>query len=125
MEYLKANDLTQELCRALREFQGSLREEMSVSQASMQSLRQCLHMLLWLDEWEPLDPARCWSECIRRDFRAMTGDRRAKYHALLKHVRGNAPVRDRKSTRLNSSHQIISYAVFCLKKKNNYLSVSL
>src|SRR5258708_21571522 len=26
---------------------------------------------------------------------------------------------DRKSTRLNSSHQIISYAVFCLKNKNN------
>src|SRR2546430_7195064 len=27
--------------------------------------------------------------------------------------------RDRKSTRLNSSHSQISYAVFCLKKKNN------
>src|SRR5258708_24930387 len=27
------------------------------------------------------------------------------------------PQPDRKSTRLNSSHQIISYAVFCLKKK--------
>src|SRR5258708_29104910 len=27
------------------------------------------------------------------------------------------PLKDRKSTRLNSSHQIISYAVFCLKKK--------
>src|SRR5574341_1585266 len=27
--------------------------------------------------------------------------------------------RDRKSTRLNSSHQLISYAVFCLKKKQN------
>src|SRR5258708_11204093 len=27
---------------------------------------------------------------------------------------------DRKSTRLNSSHQIISYAVFCLKKKKHY-----
>src|SRR2546422_5490089 len=27
--------------------------------------------------------------------------------------------RDRKSTRLNSSHGYISYAVFCLKKKNN------
>src|SRR5207248_10477991 len=26
---------------------------------------------------------------------------------------------DRKSTRLNSSHRTISYAVFCLKKKNN------
>src|SRR5258708_31874887 len=31
-----------------------------------------------------------------------------------------ATVRDRKSTRLNSSHQIISYAVFCLKKKNRH-----
>src|SRR5258708_19857410 len=29
--------------------------------------------------------------------------------------------RDRKSTRLNSSHQIISYAVFCLKKKKDRL----
>src|SRR5438552_10106653 len=29
--------------------------------------------------------------------------------------------RDRKSTRLNSSHQIISYAVFCLKKKNTQI----
>src|SRR2546429_9496677 len=28
-----------------------------------------------------------------------------------------APCRDRKSTRLNSSHGYISYAVFCLKKK--------
>src|SRR5256885_9098071 len=27
---------------------------------------------------------------------------------------------DRKSTRLNSSHLVISYAVFCLKKKNNH-----
>src|SRR5947208_11738840 len=32
-------------------------------------------------------------------------------------LRGLLPVADRKSTRLNSSHQIISYAVFCLKKK--------
>src|SRR3982750_4393357 len=30
--------------------------------------------------------------------------------------------RDRKSTRLNSSHQIISYAVFCLKKKSVFLA---
>src|SRR5256886_6085476 len=29
---------------------------------------------------------------------------------------------DRKSTRLNSSHSQISYAVFCLKKKNLYIS---
>src|SRR5947208_14770439 len=32
--------------------------------------------------------------------------------------RWRRPHTDRKSTRLNSSHQIISYAVFCLKKKN-------
>src|SRR5438034_8105742 len=31
-------------------------------------------------------------------------------------------LRDRKSTRLNSSHTVISYAVFCLKKKNRYSS---
>src|SRR5258708_18361956 len=29
-------------------------------------------------------------------------------------------ITDRKSTRLNSSHQIISYAVFCLKKKKTH-----
>src|SRR2546429_7387873 len=30
---------------------------------------------------------------------------------------------DRKSTRLNSSHGYISYAVFCLKKKKNHLTI--
>src|SRR2546427_7415242 len=34
-------------------------------------------------------------------------------------LRGN--LSDRKSTRLNSSHSQISYAVFCLKKQKNYL----
>src|SRR5688572_32008123 len=33
--------------------------------------------------------------------------------------------RDRKSTRLNSSHSQISYAVFCLKKKKNTLTLPL
>src|SRR2546426_7719342 len=32
-------------------------------------------------------------------------------------------MRDRKSTRLNSSHLVISYAVFCLKKKKNNINV--
>src|SRR5947208_13148352 len=44
-------------------------------------------------------------------------------HAVLRDERAHEARRaahraDRKSTRLNSSHQIISYAVFCLKKKN-------
>src|SRR4051794_40739709 len=36
-------------------------------------------------------------------------------HSMLQRVR-----EDRKSTRLNSSHPSISYAVFCLKKKNKH-----
>src|SRR5947207_11762924 len=35
--------------------------------------------------------------------------------------RSHTSVRDRKSTRLNSSHTVISYAVFCLKKKKELL----
>src|ERR1022692_1861532 len=35
-----------------------------------------------------------------------------------------SPPIDRKSTRLNSSHLVISYAVFCLKKKNKRLNSS-
>src|SRR5437763_2793758 len=34
---------------------------------------------------------------------------------------GHAEPIERKSTRLNSSHRCISYAVFCLKKKKNYM----
>src|SRR5207244_12694006 len=37
----------------------------------------------------------------------------------LQHVTLGLLQSDRKSTRLNSSHQIISYAVFCLKKKKH------
>src|SRR5436853_5515692 len=39
-------------------------------------------------------------------------------HAAAEHGRADAKA-DRKSTRLNSSHLGISYAVFCLKKKKN------
>src|SRR5256885_6263525 len=43
----------------------------------------------------------------------------AKLKATRKHTRNllQFTVKDRKSTRLNSSHLVISYAVFCLKKK--------
>src|SRR2546430_9505399 len=47
---------------------------------------------------------------------------RRRPHAAGVGLGGRAPalvVRDRKSTRLNSSHSQISYAVFCLKKKKN------
>src|SRR5206468_11852351 len=39
------------------------------------------------------------------------------FHCFLKGIKTMKIVRDRKSTRLNSSHDQISYAVFCLKKK--------
>src|SRR2546429_7316520 len=64
-------------------------------------------------------------------FRSVTVDRLVKVHTPVPNiVRGeNEPRleltadyvrnRDRKSTRLNSSHGYISYAVFCLKKKKN------
>src|SRR2546429_6372955 len=54
----------------------------------------------------------------RRVVLAREGDRRGRalVHRAIVPERGR---RDRKSTRLNSSHGYISYAVFCLKKKNH------
>src|SRR5258708_9377186 len=65
-------------------------------------------------------------------FRSSPGDLdwATHYPAFVKNQNGDgaapsmtqevevADIGDRKSTRLNSSHQIISYAVFCLKKKS-------
>src|SRR3712207_7309662 len=39
------------------------------------------------------------------------------------HPGGGGRPEDRKSTRLNSSHANISYAVFCLKKKKKYVTI--
>src|SRR3712207_8535894 len=60
-----------------------------------------------------------------RDLGAARARHRAGRGGLGPHARGRPEVdlpgrevrRDRKSTRLNSSHANISYAVFCLKKK--------
>src|SRR3989454_498246 len=53
----------------------------------------------------------------------MHGERAAALRAAAQF--GGIPehFRDRKSTRLNSSHLVISYAVFCLKKKRRMFSV--
>src|SRR5258708_29745962 len=50
--------------------------------------------------------------------------RTGQQHAKIERVQKPGivdPALDRKSTRLNSSHQIISYAVFCLKKKKTIM----
>src|SRR5256885_7528909 len=41
---------------------------------------------------------------------------------LISRRRETLAAADRKSTRLNSSHLVISYAVFCLKKKTNFVA---
>src|SRR5205807_6163844 len=47
-----------------------------------------------------------------------------QFNTAANHVLSIGGTLDRKSTRLNSSHLVISYAVFCLKKKNNIPSVA-
>src|SRR3712207_8985944 len=47
----------------------------------------------------------------------LVADHRADAAVVLRGVGVGVEERDRKSTRLNSSHANISYAVFCLKKK--------
>src|SRR3712207_7429254 len=49
------------------------------------------------------------------------GDRPSRRHGRTPHRGGE----DRKSTRLNSSHANISYAVFCLKKKKTIITLIL
>src|SRR5258708_17650330 len=68
----------------------------------------------------PISPRRRAAQ--RRAGRAGLGPRRAaaappRAWTRLAALPGRQLSPDRKSTRLNSSHQIISYAVFCLKKK--------
>src|SRR5438552_11339197 len=67
----------------------------------------------------PLAPTLCCMKMLRICRPTSSSDAMSYIHCGCR--------RDRKSTRLNSSHQIISYAVFCLKKKKkheNHLSIS-
>src|SRR5258708_24310178 len=69
---------------------------------------------------------------VRVDLDVMSGEQRAALQTRLRGGRAEPVIPfaqpsslDRKSTRLNSSHQIISYAVFCLKKKNKNSTQSI
>src|SRR3712207_7828305 len=67
------------------------------------------------------DSGRDNKEDVKRDLQQ--GRERAEQKAQqAKSQAATTPTtnQDRKSTRLNSSHANISYAVFCLKKKNSY-----
>src|SRR5256885_3705930 len=63
-------------------------------------------------------PRRDSRRAVRRTFRShsFVSESGSCVRADLRHV-CDWKIEDRKSTRLNSSHLVISYAVFCLKKK--------
>src|SRR2546430_17466137 len=61
--------------------------------------------------------ARCGDQSIDGDFFLPDRSRPASVDPGTQAVSGLDQGLDRKSTRLNSSHSQISYAVFCLKKK--------
>ena len=63
---------------------------LAVGQAAYQVALQHVNMLRWHDESDPLDPSRCWSDGVRHDFRAMTGQRRERWKLLFRHIKGNA-----------------------------------
>src|SRR3712207_7809306 len=64
----------------------------------------------------------CYFEHAYRRVKVRSGQPREFLQGGLELVGVPAP-EDRKSTRLNSSHANISYAVFCLKKKNKLLAL--
>src|SRR5438034_8294881 len=58
-------------------------------------------------------------------FRSLADSHGDQWVALTHHIKKDKKLahdieKDRKSTRLNSSHTVISYAVFCLKKKKKH-----
>src|SRR2546426_5298433 len=71
--------------------------------------------------------ARAWgATSARAPRRASAARRRKAFRRPATHVpldAGSAQRSDRKSTRLNSSHLVISYAVFCLKKKKKKYTI--
>src|SRR2546430_12070582 len=66
-----------------------------------------------------VDPARSVQNCapIINSMEHLLPERFRLAESVRSNVNENRLARDRKSTRLNSSHSQISYAVFCLKKQ--------
>src|SRR3989440_2835236 len=80
-----------------------------------QSARRDHHGQLSRPLWPGADQpgAQCARACLPGSSRRLASAQRQGDRVV--------PGRDRKSTRLNSSHDQISYAVFCLKKKKKHL----
>src|SRR5690606_40687844 len=104
-----------------------------ISRMTLSSLFVAVIALFQLRPRSPLFPYTTLFRSLdddRRDLRAPRRERGLHGLGIIKRKDQRVPgeigrhagaVRDRKSTRLNSSHVKISYAVFCLKKKKRYL----
>src|SRR5256885_4040037 len=72
------------------------------------------------EEWEKyLEETLSHQNVVRTtcEFLGINADEVTPSRQVVKHIGLSLVKADRKSTRLNSSHLVISYAVFCLKKK--------
>src|SRR5690625_7122819 len=81
--------------------------------------------LLSLIAYPNISPVKCALTNLQHKVHMIGRFLRMKLHLKTKSAKmslvSNSHLQDRKSTRLNSSHVAISYAVFCLKKKkSNY-----
>src|SRR5260221_8792920 len=76
------------------------------------SLHDALPICLDVREILLVRPARIAAQIVHRQA--------DKVDVVISGPVDRVPVQDRKSTRLNSSHTVISYAVFCLKKKKTF-----
>src|SRR3712207_7286380 len=76
------------------------------------------HSIGWTDH--------CFRDCGTSAFRSILAVAAGEVpqYVVNREVLDHPRLRDRKSTRLNSSHANISYAVFCLKKKRTRHDVS-
>src|SRR5205807_6724261 len=97
---------------------------------SMVSLEAASRSSRWAPPSCPIGKSECGAGCIFRGAafsgRAIRAPIRVGPRAFTrKPARAVAKAQDRKSTRLNSSHLVISYAVFCLKKKNHTHRVAI
>src|SRR2546426_8630789 len=72
--------------------------------------------------FERITSATLMGEALRPEYPYAPDSTVAHWMLPRPLARGERP--DRKSTRLNSSHLVISYAVFCLKKKKKYIKTS-
>src|SRR3712207_8885728 len=74
-------------------------------------------------EQEPETGARC-KVCYALRMEEAARKAKEEGYDYFTTVLSISPMKDRKSTRLNSSHANISYAVFCLKKKQTTYTLS-